>query len=214
MAFLNCMPIHWSTKRQATVESSTYGSKLVVARIATEMVIEMRNNLCALGIPVNKPSYMFRDNMSMVANTTLPSSSLKKKHNTIACLPPSQRSSLQLGSWGLCMWKVIIMWQTFSPSRWIQLHTRALLIPCYLENHPSQVKGSISTRSQSETSSKVMMMTCSNRGTWLQESHLQQWNIRRWNGRKSTCTMGTRLHVDSIWSFYSDEWRCRSRVFH
>ena len=70
-------------KRQATVESSTYGSELVAARIATEMVIEMRNNLRALGVPVNEPSYMFGDNMSVVTNTTLPSSSLKKKHNAI-----------------------------------------------------------------------------------------------------------------------------------
>ena len=48
------------------------------------MVIEMRNNLHALGIPVNGPSYMFGDNKSVVTNTTLPSSSLKKKHNAIA----------------------------------------------------------------------------------------------------------------------------------
>ena len=68
------------------MESLTYGSELVVAvaRIATEMVIEMRNNLCTLRVPVNGPSYMFRDNMSVVTNTTLPSSSLKKKHNAIA----------------------------------------------------------------------------------------------------------------------------------
>jgi len=37
-----------------------------------------------LGVPVNEPSLMLGDNMSVVLNTTLPSSMLKKKHNAIA----------------------------------------------------------------------------------------------------------------------------------
>ena len=46
LLFLNCMPIRWYSKWQATVESSTYyGSELVAARIATEMVLEMRMTL-------------------------------------------------------------------------------------------------------------------------------------------------------------------------
>ena len=85
MIFLNCTPVRWYTKRQATtVESSTYGSELVAARIlATEMVMEMRLNLQSMGIPVRGASYMFGDNMSVITNTTLPSSCLKKKHNAI-----------------------------------------------------------------------------------------------------------------------------------
>ena len=84
LIFLNCTPIRWYSKRQATVESSTYGSELVAARIATEMVMEMRITLRALGVPVKGPSYLFGDNLSVVTNTTIPSSSLKKKHNAIA----------------------------------------------------------------------------------------------------------------------------------
>jgi hypothetical protein len=37
-----------------------------------------------LGIPVNETSLMLGNNMSVVLNTTLPSSMLKKKHNAIA----------------------------------------------------------------------------------------------------------------------------------
>ena len=37
-----------------------------------------------LGIPVEKKSVMMRDNMSVVLNTTIPSSMLKKKHNACA----------------------------------------------------------------------------------------------------------------------------------
>ena len=38
----NNTPLIWYTKRQKTVETSTYGSELVAARIGTEMVIEVR----------------------------------------------------------------------------------------------------------------------------------------------------------------------------
>ena len=81
---MNCTPVRWYTKRQATVESSTYGSELVAARIATEMILEMRLNLRSMGVPVRGASYMFGDNMSVITNATLPSSCLKKKHNAIA----------------------------------------------------------------------------------------------------------------------------------
>jgi hypothetical protein len=37
-----------------------------------------------LGIPVSEPTNMYGDNMSVVLNTTVPSSQLKKKHNAIA----------------------------------------------------------------------------------------------------------------------------------
>ena len=84
LIFLNCTPVRWYSKRQATVESSTYGSELVAARIATEMVLEMRMTLRALGVPVKGASYLFGDNLSVITNTTIPSSTLKKKHNAIA----------------------------------------------------------------------------------------------------------------------------------
>jgi hypothetical protein len=41
----NGMPIRWYSKRQQTVESSSYGSKLVVARAATKQIIDIRYKL-------------------------------------------------------------------------------------------------------------------------------------------------------------------------
>ena len=37
-----------------------------------------------LGVPIDGPTTMYGDNMSVVLNTTVPSSQLKKKHNAIA----------------------------------------------------------------------------------------------------------------------------------
>ena len=70
----------WISKRQKTVESSTYGSELVAARIAVEKILEMIYVLRTIGVKVEKTSYMFGDNMSVLLNTTVPSSMLKKKH--------------------------------------------------------------------------------------------------------------------------------------
>ena len=83
IVFLNNTPIRWYSKRQKTVESSTYGSELVAARIATELIMELRYTLRMLGVPLDGPALMLGDNTSVVSvvlNTTVPSSVLKKKH--------------------------------------------------------------------------------------------------------------------------------------
>jgi hypothetical protein len=80
---LNNTPLVWISKRQKTVESSTYGSELVAARVAIDLVIEMRYKLRMLGVKLERETMLVGDNMSVVLNTTIPSSSLKKKH--LAC---------------------------------------------------------------------------------------------------------------------------------
>jgi hypothetical protein len=81
---INKTPVKWYSKRQNTVETSTYGSELVAARIATEAVMDYRYRLYMMGIDTGAPSTLLIDNQSVVTNTSLPSSSLKKKHNAIA----------------------------------------------------------------------------------------------------------------------------------
>ena len=81
--FVNGTPVKWISKRQKTVETSTYGSELVAARIAIETILEYRYMLRMLGVPVHGPSLLLGDNKSVVLNTTVPSSMLKKKH--LAC---------------------------------------------------------------------------------------------------------------------------------
>ena len=77
---LNNTPLTWVSKRQKTVETSTHGSELVAARLATELLMEWRHKLRMLGVKLEDKSWMLGDNMSVILNTTLPSSSLKKKH--------------------------------------------------------------------------------------------------------------------------------------
>ena len=73
----------WYSKRQNTVESSTFGSEFVVMRIAKDMAIALRYKLRMFGIPIDGAADVFCDNQGVVKNMSLPESVLSKKHNAI-----------------------------------------------------------------------------------------------------------------------------------
>ena len=82
--FVNQTPFEWFTKKQATVETATYGSEFVAAKIATEQVMAHRITLRYLGVPVHGSTYMFGDNGSVCTNATIPHSPLKKRHHALS----------------------------------------------------------------------------------------------------------------------------------
>ena len=61
------------------METSTYGSEMVAGRIAVDLAVELRYNLRMLGTMVKGTTFLFGDNQSMVTNTSLPHSTLKKR---------------------------------------------------------------------------------------------------------------------------------------
>jgi hypothetical protein len=77
---VNKTPIDWLSKKQATVETATYGSEFVAARTCVERSIDLRNTLRYLGIPIRKKAYMFGDNESVVNSSTMPFAKLHKRH--------------------------------------------------------------------------------------------------------------------------------------
>ncbi len=81
---INGTPIDWYTKRQGTVETATYSSEFVAARVATEQIIDIRNTLRYLGVPVRGVTYMFGDNKSVVTSSTVPHSLMGKRHNMLS----------------------------------------------------------------------------------------------------------------------------------
>jgi len=83
LIFVNKAPIIWYSKRQNTVESSTFGSEFVALRIATDLIVALRYKLRMFGIPLTGPANVLCDNQGVVNNTTLPESVLSKKHNQI-----------------------------------------------------------------------------------------------------------------------------------
>ena len=73
----------WYSKRQNTVETSTFGSEYVALRTGIKMIIALQYKLRMMGIPVIGPAYVSGDNQSVLANTMVPESQLKKKSQSI-----------------------------------------------------------------------------------------------------------------------------------
>ena len=84
LIYLNRSPIVWYSKRQNSVETSTFGSEFVALKVATELIAGLRYKLRMMGVPIAGATNVLVDNQSVVYNTTLPSSTLKKKSNAIA----------------------------------------------------------------------------------------------------------------------------------
>jgi len=82
--FVNRAPILWYSKRQNTVETSTFGSEFIAMKTAVEMSEGLRYKLRMMGVPIDGPTTVFCDNDTVVTQTTKPESVLKKKHNAIA----------------------------------------------------------------------------------------------------------------------------------
>jgi hypothetical protein len=67
--FVNRAPILWFSKRQNTVEASTYGSELLAMRIAIEMIEGLRYKLQMMGVSIPDECAVFCDNSAVVTNS-------------------------------------------------------------------------------------------------------------------------------------------------
>ena len=74
LLLLNNTPASWLFKHQKMVEAATYGSEIVASRIAVEMIISTRYFLYMLGINLEPSLVLVGDNVAVVLNTTILSS--------------------------------------------------------------------------------------------------------------------------------------------
>ena len=56
----------------------------MVARQAVEQIIDLQYTLRILGVPIERPSWLFGDNKAVVTSSTIPHSSLNKHWNAIS----------------------------------------------------------------------------------------------------------------------------------
>ena len=82
--YLNSAPIYWFSKKQTSVETSSFGSEFIAMKQCCEYVRGLRYKLRMMGIPVEGPTYVFGDNKSVLVNSSKPHSQLKKKSCSIA----------------------------------------------------------------------------------------------------------------------------------
>lgn len=101
LIFINCAPIIWYSKRQRTVESSTFGSEYIATKTCVEAVQALRFKLRMFGVPIDGPCRMFNDNESVVKNSSKVESTLTKKHNQLA---------YHVTRWAVAAGSVIVAW--------------------------------------------------------------------------------------------------------
>jgi hypothetical protein len=84
LVWVNCALVYWMSKKQTSVESSSFGSEFIAMKQCCEYIRGLRYKLRMMGIPCEGPAYISGDNQSVLANTTIPDSVLKKKSQSIA----------------------------------------------------------------------------------------------------------------------------------
>ena len=83
LIFVNNALIVQYSKKQNTVESATFGAEMVAMRVARDLTVALRIKLKMFGVPIDGPADFFCDNDSVVKNTSIPTSTLAKKHNSV-----------------------------------------------------------------------------------------------------------------------------------
>jgi hypothetical protein len=81
---LNQTPVDWYSKKQATMETATYGSEFIAGLTCVEQVTDLRNTLRYLGVPIRTKSYMFGDNKTVIDSSSVPHAKLHKHHNALS----------------------------------------------------------------------------------------------------------------------------------
>ena len=84
VVYLNCALVYWWSKKQMSVESSSFSAEFIARKQCCEYLRGLRYKLQMMGIPVETPIYVYGDNQSVLANMTIPDSALKKKSQNIA----------------------------------------------------------------------------------------------------------------------------------
>ena len=84
LVYLNCALIYWWSKKQNSMESSSFGSQFIAMKQCCEYVRGLRYKLRMMDISCEDPTLIYWDNQSVLATTTIPDSTLKKKSQSIA----------------------------------------------------------------------------------------------------------------------------------
>ena len=84
IVYLNSAPIYWMSKKQGSISTSTFASEYDAMKNCCEYIRGLRYKLRMMGIPCEFPAYILGDNKSVLVNSAMPFSTLKKKSCSIA----------------------------------------------------------------------------------------------------------------------------------
>jgi hypothetical protein len=79
---INKTPLDWYSKKQATIETATYGYEFIAACVCIEKIIDLHSTLRYLGVPIRENNFMFGDKKSVV-NSSMELHAKLHKHHTM-----------------------------------------------------------------------------------------------------------------------------------
>ena len=84
LIYVNKAPIIWYSKKQNAIETSSFGSEFMALKTGVELLEGLVYKLQMMGVPIEGYCHTCVDNMSVVNNSSVPESVLRKKSNSIA----------------------------------------------------------------------------------------------------------------------------------
>jgi len=84
LIYVNKAPIIWYSKKQNAIETSSFSSEFMALKTGVELLEGLVYKLQMMGVPIEGYCHTCVDNMSVVNNTSVPESVLRKKSNSIA----------------------------------------------------------------------------------------------------------------------------------
>jgi hypothetical protein len=91
LLFVNRAPFLWYSKKQNTVETSTFGSKFVAVHIAVELIESLWYKLRMFGIPIDGPTNVYCYNEAVIKNSIFLESTLKKSTTLLPIIVPRKQ---------------------------------------------------------------------------------------------------------------------------
>jgi hypothetical protein len=67
--YMNMAPIVWFSKKQVAIETSVFGAEFVTMKQGLEALRGLWYKLRMMEVSISGPSYIYRDNMSVIHNT-------------------------------------------------------------------------------------------------------------------------------------------------
>ena len=86
LIFMNTALIDWLSKKQATIESSVFGSEFIAMKTGVEALIGIRYKLRMMGVPLTGPTYIWRQHVGNLQYiTTWIDSEEEKQIHLLSC---------------------------------------------------------------------------------------------------------------------------------
>ena len=74
----------WLSKKNNSIETSTFGYEFTALKLAVELVISLQYKLRMFGVPLEGPTNMLYEKYSVLKKKSTPESVFRKKHHSIA----------------------------------------------------------------------------------------------------------------------------------